>query len=69
MEDFNWMALVAAVAPIVSAVLGSLYLGWKAKVLSDGITDWQDYVVTTVDELVDAVRAEPEDPTVQGDGQ
>jgi hypothetical protein len=53
MESFPWTEVLTAVLPIVTAVLGSIYVGWRAKVKADEVTDWQDAVVSFVDGLAD----------------
>lgn len=52
MEDFNWMNLVWAALPIVTGLLASLWLGFKAKAANDGVQDWKDDAVTAVDKLL-----------------
>lgn len=61
MEDFSWGAILAAAAPIVTGALASMYVAWRAKVLGDGITDWRDTAVSTVDGLLDNLRKEDND--------
>lgn len=56
MEDMNvWALVVGVVAPVATGLGASLYLGWKAKVLADGVDDWRDDAVDFIDNLLDAV--------------
>lgn len=50
--EFDYMNLVWAVLPALVGVLATAYVGWKAKVLNDGVQDWKDELVKLLD-LVD----------------
>lgn len=57
MEDQNiWVVIIGAALPIVTGVLASLYIGFKAKAAADGIQDWKDDVVKGVDQFIEKVK-------------
>lgn len=60
MENFDWMNLLWAALPVVTGVLASLYLGFKARAAADGVQDWKDEAVKAVDGLVAGLKKDSE---------
>ncbi len=48
----NWTEILPVAVPAVVAVLAAVYTAWKARVVSDGVKDWQDGVVEAIDTLI-----------------
>ena len=57
MEDQNiWVVIIGAALPIVTGVLASLYISFKAKAAQDGVQDWKDDAVKAVDQFIEKTK-------------
>lgn len=60
--EFDWSTIIVAVAGLAAGVLGTLYLGFRAKAKEDGVQDWKDTAVESVDKVVDELNKGTDEP-------
>lgn len=54
--EFDFNAIILAVVTLAAGVAGGFYLGFRKAVKEDGVQDWKDTAVNSVDKLVDELN-------------
>ena len=55
MENIDWSVILAAVGGVVVALIAGFYAGFRKSVKDDGVQDWKDEVVKSIDSLAKKV--------------